>query len=399
MKRIFSFANYGYELFVKRLFLNLVLIIEIVISIVAINFSIATVTGLYADVSVIESVAEDSLFVMPSRELANSKNGEYLDFSDIKGDYTVGKGYKTFLKTKFQNSGLIMYSGEILNNMNIPLSKGKWDAPVINEGGILYYPIVVSRESEVNLGEKFDATTDKESLHCYVSGILGDEQQYLELSSASNVATAQQLIKKCDRELMLFCNADFLSPDFFDYKSVCNNRVLFFENTASNDISYNKGVLREQAFVFEKEEIIQNSISKIKDSTRYYTVICISLLIVSVTGLLSCSFVSLYKNASFYKTAVLCGAKRRDCIVISAINFLWICLMSLGLLSIIWCFVIYSDFKKKYDLCFSGWNVLVTSIVYITVILLGCFIPLLFFSKRKSEKIILNKEVIGVYND
>lgn len=385
MKKILVLLHYGLKLFFRRFKTNLLLVIELVISIVAINLSICTIQNQYADLEIIQSFENDTVFVMPTKDLVNTKPGDYLELGEIQGKFTVGEQYNSSIIAPFGHNSLIMYNNEIVKQLSIPLSKGTWQSPVIIKDGANYYPVIVSNESAIKYGEAFEATTDTTSIFCYVAGVLGNHQRYLKLSATSNIASTQQLVGNCKEELMMFCNTEYFPLDLFSYKLECNSKIFFFENISDDEMKSNISVFRNQAFVFLREDIIANSIEAIRTNAIYYIPFLISALLVSIMGLLSSSLFSILKNEDFYKTSMLCGAKRGDCIAIGIANYIWTLIISIVSLVTICAIAYLNGFMLKESITLSLWNLLITALVYIFILLCGNLIPILSLSKKHQS--------------
>ena len=387
MRRLLTYFHYGFELFCMRFWINLLLVIELVISIVAINLSVSSIEGLYVDLNMIKSLDSNTLFVMPTRDLVNTKPDEYLELDEIYGEYSIGEQYYSSINTPFSHNSIIMYNNEIITNFSIPLLKGSWKAPIIIDNGVEYYPVIISNESTVKFGESFEAVSDSASIYCYVAGVLGNQQRYIKLSSTSNVASTQQLIGNCKDELVFFCNTEYFPLELFAYISECSNKILFFEEVSSQEMDKNTVVLRNQAFVFSREDIIENSMESIKNNVGYYVPLVIGIFSVSLMGLLSFSLFSICKNRGFYRTAVLCGASRKDCVAIGVINYIWMLIFSLGIIITIYAIANFTGFMFSESIWISKWNLLITAFVYALVFLCGNLIPIAFFSKKRHKNI------------
>ena len=394
MKRIGSVLHYGYELFAKHLFINILLILELIISIVAINLTVAKIQGLYIDVDIIETASDDTLFIMQGSRHTASGEERVIDLSDIKGSFSVGEEKMMSLRTPFETNGNItIYNKAILENVEIPLKKGSWFASVIEENGKNYYPVIINDEESVRYGDRFEALTDtKEVLYCYVAGVLDNNGRYFKLSAASNIATTQQLIDKSPDELKLFCNAEHFPVEKASYTHTYRGRALFFESVTEDELAHNIQVLKNQAFTFTKNDIISNSMETIDTNVRYYVPLCVGLLIISVLGLFSFAFLSLYKNSNFYKTAILCGARRSDCVLIGFVSFDLLFVLSTGIICII--YAISYGLAGQNDLKFGGMNLLITGAIYVILMLFGYLLPQAFFSKGRTHKIITQGNAI-----
>ena len=385
MKRILVFLRYGYELFSKHLFTNLLLIAELLTSIVAINLTVSTVQGLYTDVNIIKSMDESTIFVMPSSDLNADSPNESLSFTQIKGVFEVGESTSSYLVTPFKNNGIILYNEAILTHTQIPLSKGGWDSPVIEIDEKLYYPVIINNEDALKYGNTFTADTGIQTISCYVAGVLDSKERYLKLSSVSNVASTSQTVGKCDGELKFFCNTAHLSEDLFDYKTKQSNKILFFKEASIDDAEYNLNLLRNQAFVFTRNDIVFNSMQIIKENVKYYVPLGMGILFVSIVGIIAFSLLSIYKNINFYKSAFLCGARSRDCIFIAFASYFWLIILSLAMLAIIFSLALLFGMIEQLDLILSHWNAIITLFIYFTVLLSGGLAPLVLIRKFKKR--------------
>ena len=398
MKRLFTFIHYGFELFCRRFWINLLLVIELVVSIVAMNLSVSTIEGLYTDLNMIKSLDSNTVFVMPTRDLLNSKPNRRLDLSEIRGEYSIGEQYYSSIPVDNNRASMyriLMYNDEIISNISIPLLKGNWKSPTIIENGIKYYPVITSNESIVKFGETFKTVTDSEPVYCYVAGVLGNQQRYVNLSYASNISSTQQLIGNCKDELIFFCNTEYFPLELFSYKSECTNKILFFDDVTAKEQESNILALRNQGFVFSVDEIVANSMESIKTNVGYYVPLVASIFLVSIMGLFSFSLFSICKNMGFYKTAKLCGASRKDCVAIGVANYIWLLIFSMGIIITVYAIALFSGFMLKEGITISKWNLLTTVFIYVLVLLCGNLIPIAFFGKKHNSKAIQSDGVKG----
>ena len=384
MKKIAMSVRYGFQLFYKHFFANSLLIFEVIVTVLAINFSISTIQGLYIDLNFIKSANENTLFVMPSGDLTNNEE-EYLDYSNIVGEYTVGEQYSVHMETPFETNTTFIYNGSLLDNVPIPLSVGSWTSEPVVENGDIYYPVIVSNTQQISFEERFEVTTDKEKVRCYVAGVLDINQRFINLNSTSSVASTQQVVRESKNETLIFLNCDYFSLDCFDYRYTSNNKLLFFDELNDAQKKHNKEILRNQGFVFELSEIINNSEKEINEKARYYIPLSLGILIVSITGLLSFSLISFHKNNPFFNTAILFGARKKDCIYISFVNYLLITACSLVVIFFVNLLNQQNAFLSLTNLESSKLNIIITALVYSIVLVLGFVVPICLFKRRGTR--------------
>ncbi len=383
MKKAAMSFRYGFQLFYKHFFANSLLIFEVIVTVLAINFSISTIQGLYIDLNFIKNANENTLFVMPSGDLTNNEEA-YLDYSNIVGEYTVGEQYSVHMETPFETNATFVYNGSLLDNVFIPLSVGAWTSEPIDENGDMYYPVIVNNTQQIAFGERFEARSDKKKVKCYVAGVLDTNQRFVNLNSTSSAASTQQLVRESKNETLIFLNSDHFPLDCFDYRYTSNNKLLFFEEMNDAQKKHNKDVLRKQGFVFELSEIINNSEKGINEKARYYIPLSLGILIVSITGLLSFSLISFHKNKPFFNTVVLFGARKKDCIYISFVNCLLITACSLVVIFFVNVTNQQNEFLSLVNIELSKLNIIVTVLVYLIVLVLGFAAPLGLFKSNSA---------------
>ena len=376
----------GYCLFSKRLFIHLLLILELFAALLALNLTVSTVQELYADVNMLRRADQNAVFVMPMHNPALSPD-ENPDLSQIQGTYTVGEGYRVALYASFPIRSTTLYTAPLVDGMKIPLAKGDWNAGVLLKDGTSYYPVIVSREGPVYLGDTFLATTDQEPIGCYVAGVLDDRKRYIALSSSSSAASTQQVIGVCDEGLSVFCNEAYVPRSLFDNIVPMNNKVLIFENLSEEQKMANATLLRNQGFRFGVDEIIENSLVIIRDQARYFFPLSFCVLLVGVVGLLSVSALSLYQNREYFRTVLLCGGRRRDCMAIALCRDFVTTLIVAGLLCITW----LGSWVLGKAPALSWWNLLLTGAVLLVVLLLNSLIPFSFFRRAQAKTLLLSE--------
>ena len=392
MKRVITYLHYGYELFIKRLFVHLLLIAELCASVVAVNLAVSMIQGLYTDVNILRSTDEDTLFVMPSYELSSVIGEDFLADLDIRSEYTVGEAYTASLTTPVSYGKVLLYNDTLLSQVSLPLSKGGWDAPAITEQGRTYYPLVVNNESVWRLGDRFEAEASGERIYCYIAGVLGDSNRYLIFSASSSAATTAQIVDTPSETLELYGNAAHFPLALFTYHRVSDNKLLFLEKATPEDIAHDRSELRKVGFVFTRDEIIENSMDEIENNVRYYLPLCLGVLVVSLIGLLSYVMLSLYKDRDFYKIAMICGARRRDRIAIAFCQLISVTAVSAALLGFVYAILYFMGIR----LYLSGIHALTALAIYTFLLLVGFLMSLLFFIGRAQDSLDRRK---GVHND
>lgn len=394
MKRLAELLRFGWGTFTKHAFTNLLLILELIISLIALNISASTLEGYYADIRAVEQLGGDAVFVMPSSMLTAGRD-DIPDLSQVRGSYSVAEQYKCFNGASIDIDEWIAYNDTAAQHVKLRL--GSWDAEAITEGGEVYYPIIISDDSEHRLGDRFEALTGSGRTHCYVAGVLNAEQRYLKFNSGSSSATTANTVADASGKLVVFSNAAHFPTD--ESFGTYDNKVVIFDGASDEDMAHNIRVLRDQGFVFTMDEIVENSMSGVRTNVAYFTPLVVSLFLVSLVGLVCLSIFANYKNMNFYRTAMLCGARRRDCSLIAFLSYLFTTLISFVCLLFLYFAASALGITTALGIRLYAVNAILTALVYVIVILFGSLIPLLFFGKHRAAGLMRNDNAKGVINE
>lgn len=394
MKRFSELLRFGWGAFTKHAFTNLLLILELIVSLIALNISASTLEGYYADIRAVKQLGDEVLFVMPSGMLTAGRD-DYPDLSQVRGSYSVAEEYMSYPGASVDIDGWVAYNDTAAQH--VKLQSGSWDAEAITEGTEVYYPVFVSDESTLRKGDRFDVRIDSHIIRCYVAGVLNDEQRYLRFNSGSSSATTTNTVADASGKLIVFSNSAHFPTD--EHTTVYNNKILVFDDISEDDMAYNISILRDQAFVFTMDEMVENSMSNVRTNVAYFTPLVVALFLVSLVGLVCLSIFANYKNIDFYRTAMLCGACRRDCIMIGFFSYLFTALISFIGLLLLYFAASALGITASLGIRLYATNGALTAIVYVIVLLLGSVIPLLFFGKRRSVGLMRNDNAKGVINE
>ena len=125
---------------------------------------------------------------------------------------------------------------------------------------------------------------------------------------------------------------EYIQNNEFEYY----NKIIFMDNNLDiQQFDETVKQLKNQAYIETLEDLLYNSNANIRMYQGYYGPLCICLCIVSVVGLLSYSMLLSNRNRKYYSNVLLCGGTKRDCVILSFFNVLFINLMSLIMLIII----------------------------------------------------------------
>lgn len=163
---------------------------------------------------------------------------------------------------------------------------------------------------------------------------------------------------------------------------------MFFDNTQNRDV-VDEAILkiRDQAFVFDYSTLLKNSQNEYQEESRYFIPICMSIISISLIGMISITALTTYENV-FFSILYLCGGKKA--------GLKYICLGYLGIISVVSfslctllnAFLTYSGVYKKIMFDLSLLNVMSTVISIIILIVFSMLIPITLIRKLSVSEFI-----------
>lgn len=367
MRKIYGIFKLSYSIFLKRLGINLLLAIQICFCIVAVNYSFIEINKLERNISIVQSIENtNTIFVMLPREIRLAKGENALNLDTINTEYELGEASQTSIVTNYGVASMFLYSDALISNINIPLSKGSWNQDIKFYDGEAYHPIIISSENNgYKFGDRFTiGLQNDKTVRVYVAGVLSNDQRYVALSISTNNMLADHLIGQCKKtENVFFCNKslmpDIVEEDAFEY---CNKIMFFDENLSAQQFNKVAEQIKKQAYVVTLEDLLYNSNANVSMYRGYYGPLCTCLCVVVFVGLLSFSMLLSNRNIKYYSNIMLCGGSKRECVILSFLNVIFVNILSLILLVIIFNLL---AIKGSYT-----WNIVNSANILMTLIVL-----------------------------
>lgn len=393
MQKLYSIIKLSYSIFLKRIGINLLLAVQICMCIIALNYSFIEINQLGDNIDIIESIEnKNTIFVMVPREVRMAKKENAVNLNVINTNYELGEASKVSIMTNYGNASLFLYSDALISNMNIPLSKGNWDSSVRHYNGGVYYPLIINSEKN---GYKFGdffviGILNNQTIGVYIAGVLADDQKYISLSTSTNSMLADHLIGQCNKkENVFFCNKlvmpEYIQNNEFEYY----NKIIFMDNNLDiQQFDETVKQLKNQAYIETLEDLLYNSNANIRMYQGYYGPLCVCLCIVSVVGLLSYSMLLSNRNRKYYSNVLLCGGTKRDCVILSFFNVLFINLLSLIMLIIICNFFVLKGVYTFESIKLL--NIAITTVVLLLNTVMS-YVMVLITTQSKSLVQLVNK--------
>ena len=395
MNRLFNQISIVSRLFQKKLFINCILIVLLCMCVLFTNHALCEIRSINSNYDIITSINhKNTILYMVSADLKVSQNNSHLDISELEGLQSIGMMNYSSVKSGSEISNMYIYNKALIEHINIPLSKGEWNATVKKIGNTLYYPIIISKET---WSLKYNSKTQLQlksgdNLNVYVSGVLNKNQKFVNLSAATNAANADHLVKDCRNDaISFFAVQEFFPEKIRDGSFGGSSMFFFFDDISTNTDNLNYQVLRNQGYAYTLETLNENSLYQLRQGYTFYLPLLICLIMLSIIGSISFTVLSVKNNQEYYSCFLLCGGTKRDCLHLSILNSLWIVVLSL-IITIAFTSILIA--VKE----FAGWhkismiNIISSAAIYLSFIAISVFMNNTLL-KDKTVSQLLKKEV------
>ena len=298
------YLNLGYKLFRRKLFLNIVLIIQLAVILFIINYGL----GIYNN------------YV---------KANKYLDnFDQTFLYYTLRDGYN-FSDELFENNEVIneplysrietgncyifnygMHTSTYLKNQ---LISGRW----IEENSQII-ECVVSSDGQYDVGDSFLKKIEHIEYKFIVVGKIKSQIEIIDPSRKSYEMKSNMLFYEenfLNRTVIICSTNKFISKTY-------GNGFLFFDNLDSNMIDE----FRNCAKIFTIDDLKQNTLNEFKSQVTAYLPLIICFTIIMIISLILTSVINVLNNRKILEIYNLYGLDSLKTIKLLLAYFLWLIL-------------------------------------------------------------------------
>lgn len=378
--------KYAYDILVKRLGSNLLIIIQITIAVLLVNVLIMQLNSVYSSFTIIKRIKDEPII------WAGVKINNYGDAFSIKTDELKGlKGRITTstgsacLENRFYTT-FVTYPLELFELVSLPLSQGKWNEK--NKGDRI--PIyLIQNQLNYKIGDILDITLrDNYVLKAYVAGLLAKPQFFYLGISGNEMAALDFTNYSSDiSDPYFIVDERYIPNDQLSVGSACF--FVFDKKISPQELAENKAKLSKQAYVSTINEIYNNSNTQVIETDRLFRPIILCVCTIAFFALVSINVLNTIYNIQFYSVLYLCGINRRYMAKVGILYSLLIALISFCL-----CVITYSlagiQIIRENGWYFSRGNLLFTIFIYGFSILT----PLLI-----QQKILSGDSITGILHE
>lgn len=391
--------------------INIILIVQIFISLVAINISV----GQYQFLNYFENIFEasglknvfyltTSLFepeienideqITISREIDDKINTiphirsySYTMNFDIHLDRLRNKGFK--------ETRLITYDNYISNKVVLPLSEGDWYAKHQIKENI--YPAVIggSASKVYSVGDTIQCNVEDISgkgykIRLLVTGKLKEPAYILNFSTGGSKVSYDYFFNRYENVILSNKLVDPQGNEIKNFKSHC--RMIVIDNKADkNSLQQCRDTLSNFGNVSSLDEIKEYSTVVIKSKLERQWSANTFLLFLVFVGMIGSNILFVYRQMDEYSIYYLCGLKWSNCIIIVFYNVL-----TISLVAFLFAFAFIStpllSEKLLLNTIINMTNTIICIILVILIVTTSTILPLL--KLRKSSPVTLLRRFI-----
>ena len=392
----------------KKLWLNIFLLIEVIVIIVASNIMVSNMNSKKVLYKPFEYMMNKDGFIYFNDEFIENVDGADILKAlkkvekKLKGEYTIHRVYErnNRMKVTAGRSLDVIASGfetGFYKNINIPLSEGSWN--LTSEEGDVVECVICPNNLGIGVGSILkENDSDGENVTYKVVGVLANPTYRPVVDYAAN--SCDKFFKSYDANnvliddpnLFMYVNGRKISQ--FSGTYVGSGEFVTYNKPMGHDvIEYNNTVLGRKGFYYSIREFKDNSIKYItKMQKKVFPIMC-GVIIVVMVGIVSASMIQTMSQMRQYGVFYLCGASRMKCIMISIIGNLLTYIVAVAISTCIVVTVYNTGLRGKIGMVMEVNNIWITLLITGVLVMMSVVVPFVMLKMKSIKEILIkNKE-------
>lgn len=355
------YLTYGFHIFSKNAVANIILIIQLTISIILMNVTLGLYNEAYSKLNVLYGFDRDTVYQNAIEQL--SFGGNFKDYEEslslsenvktepiMNGSAAFGDSYVSFCA----------YGSHTSHSMRLPMASGVWyDAAEKEEGCI---NTVVLGSSAYPIGETYTMTVynytanQSKDFQFKITGLIDEKTGIVLGESSSNFMTVKTMFEVFDKEengvdaLFLF---NYEDENISDYLVWGSSLFAYPDSAGMSDEDISE--LKNFGYTFKIDEIIDNTKNSLQSEIHSVFPLAVSLTLIGIVGIICLIILNTLKCRKTFAVYYICGMRWKDCIKIIIGHVLCIFIGSLFLTAAVGGFMFAANaFAEMYLLI--QWN-------------------------------------------
>ncbi len=351
------FMSLGRLLFDKKRLLNIIVIIQLGISLTIANLLIGNYNKMHQAYDFTKSFDDSVAFFTALKPFGEELNIN-IDYDIINAENTT---IELFSK-KIEGSGtqIFCYGKNTCNGLiKNQIKKGEWPSN-INSDGVIDC-VVIGNGYEI--GDTFTEGMGNETFSFRVSGTLGSKAMIINPSRASSSMTAEQLFYEYNANkngTAIICSSKSLSSAAGTY----NNGLVF--DLTDNSTEH----LNSLGKIFNMAKLRENSIEELSYNSSLFFPLAICFCLIGIVTAICMTFMNLLANEKVFDVYFRVGMRKLDAFLLNLGYMCWIIFGIIIITSILFLLCCLTDIISR-DSYLASFNNLLFSIGYMLLIAFG----------------------------
>lgn len=327
------YLNYGFHIFSKNLIANIILIIQLTVSIILMNITLGLYNEAYSKLDVLSGFNSDSVVYQNSSDklLSEQNIEEYKKELNITDNIKLEPIMNGFSSS---DNGAVMfcaYGSNTSRSMRLTIKSGQWyeDCKKDTE----YINTVVYGSSKYNVGETYTmklcnfATEEQKAFKFKITGIIDEKTGVILGNTGSNSISVKEMFETFNSENY---GADYLFLFNYEDNSDIKNYLTFssslfaYSNDNSAISTQDINNMKKLGQTFTIREISDNTKDGLQSEMHSVFPSAISITLIGVIGIICLIILNTIKCKKVFAVYFICGMKWKDCLKIIICHILCI---------------------------------------------------------------------------
>ena len=406
-----AYCKLGYMEFLRNLGINLIIILELVLVLMSVIFTVSSVKSqLRYYIPLSDMLNSDGFYATPQMSIGGVKVENFLTSEkDIKEKYpqtkdviaptTFGANLRKSENISYEFRG-IGYDSAIIENFKPILVSGKWLDSIDKDANTLH--LVVSKNyNSITTGDKFELTVGEtgKTLKVEIIGELMDGavifKRPQKLSDVTKIDSCFINYKISDEEnnppIVIASQEELDKLEIYSYIDKC--AFVSLKDKATNEEKEElENALELAGGCKDMDDIKQNSLVDVRKDLIFLTPIVFGVLIFTIVTIICMSAINAKKQLRSYGIYYTCGSRWRQCIMISAFSSLITeviaCILSALVLVLAQSFGLLAETVIEFGL----WQAVACAAVLVLNLITSVIMPIIIIGKTQPREIIKSNE-------
>ena len=406
-----AYCKLGYMEFLRNLGINLIIILELVLVLMSVIFTVSSVKSQLRYYLPLSDMLEgDGFYATPQTAIGGVKPEDFLlSEKDIREKYpqtkdviaptSFGASLRKDENVFYEFRG-IGYDPVIIDNFKPILVSGKWFDSVDDDNTL--HLVVSNNYNSVTTGDEFELTVGEPEKKLKVE-IIGEVMDGAVIFKSPENLSDVTKIDSCfinyklndekyvHQPVVIASQEELDKFDVYSYIDKC--AFVSLKDGATNEEKEElKKALERAGGCKDMDDIKQNSLMDVKKDLIFLTPIVFGVLIFTVVTVICMSAINAKKQLRSYGIYYTCGSRWRQCIMISAFSSLITeviaCILSALVLVLVQSFGLLSETVIEFGL----WQAVACVAVLVLNLITSVIMPIIIIGKTQPREIIKSNE-------